>query len=214
MPRWELITGWVLRAGMLATAVAHAVLGDIAGAVICMIALAVAVTPTIIARTTSLAFPFEVELVVLWLAAAHLSLGRLLNLYDRVPWFDKVLHFSDSLLIGFVAFLTVYIAHYIRNEKPHPWIDGIAIFLATLGLGAFWEIIEFAEDQLLGTRTQGSPNMSAIVDTMWDLIIDGAGGVIAAIIGPWFMHHSRRSRDRVKQFAAAVKSRGSTRKVA
>jgi len=204
MPRWELITGWILRAGMLATAVIHAVIGDWAGAVICLIALAVAVTPTILARTTSFAFPFEVELVVLWLAAAHLSLGRLLDLYERVPIFDKVLHFSDSLLIGFVAFLTVYIAHYIRNEKPHPWIDGIAILLATLGLGAFWEIIEFAEDQLLGAHTQGSPDMSPIVDTMWDLIVDGAGGVIAAVIGPWFMHHSRRSRERVRQFAKHV----------
>lgn len=214
MPRWELITGWVLRAGMLATAVIHAVLGDWAGAAICLIALGVAVTPTIVARTTSLAFPFEVELVVLWLAAAHLSLGRLLDLYERVPWFDKVLHFSDSLLIGFVAFLTVYVAHYIRNEKPHRWIDGIAILLATLGLGAFWEIIEFLEDQYLGAHAQGSPTMSPIADTMWDLIADGTGGVIAAIIGPRFMHHSRRSRERVKQFAAAVKDRRGDRKEA
>ncbi len=206
MPRWELVTGWLLRVGILATAVAHAALGDWAAAAICVLALALAVTPTIIARTTSFAWPFEVELVLLWLAVAHLTLGRMLGLYTRIAWFDKGLHLGDSTLIGFVAFLAVYVAHYIRHERPHPWIDGVAILLATLGLGAFWEIIEFIEDQF-GAHTQGSPNLSPITDTMLDLIADGVGGIIAAIVGPLFMHHSRRSRARVAQFAERVDHR-------
>ncbi|HSN24806.1 MAG TPA: hypothetical protein VLT45_00935 [Kofleriaceae bacterium] len=109
MPRWELVTGWVLRVGILATAIAHAALGDWAAAAICVLALALAVTPTIIARTTSFAWPFEVELVGLY--------------------------------------------------------------------------------------------------TMLDLIADGIGGIIAAIVGPLFMHRSRRSRARVAQFAERVDPR-------
>jgi hypothetical protein len=92
----------------------------------------------------------------------------------------------------------------MRREKPHPRLDGIAILLFTLGLGAFWEIIEFIEDHYFGMHTQGSPTMLPLPDTMWDLISDGAGGVIAAVLGPIFMHHSRRSRKRVADFAARV----------
>jgi hypothetical protein len=206
VPRWELVTGWILRVAILATAGIYIALGQLAAGLFCVLALALAMTPTIVARTATFTWPFEVELVLLWLLAAHLTLGRMLGLYNRVGWFDKVLHLGDSALIGFVAFLAVYVAHYMRHERPHPWVDRIAIVIATLGLGALWEIIEFAEDQLLGMHTQGSPQMSPLVDTMWDLILDGIGGVIAGVLGPWFMHHSKRSRRRVQEFARRVEA--------
>ena len=221
MPRWELVTTWCLRVALLATAVIYIVRQDWAIGIFCVVALAIAVTPTVAARSASFAWPVEVEILLLWLATAHITLGELFNLYSDVGWFDKALHFSDSLLIGFTAFLAVYVAHYMRHEKAHPWLDGAAILLVTLGLGAFWEIIEFIEDHYFGMHTQGSPMMAPLPDTMWDLISDGAGGVIAAILGPVFMHHSRRSRRRVADFAKraegvsqrrAARHRGVTRR--
>ena len=205
MPRWEIVTGWILRIAILGTAGVYVALGDWAPAIFCIIALGLAVTPTIVARTASFTWPFEVELVLLWLLVAHLTLGRLLGLYARIAYFDKALHFTDSALIGFVAFLAVYLAHYVRHERPHPWIDRIAIVIATLGLGALWEIVEFIEDHF-GMHAQGSPTLGPLADTMWDLIADGIGGIIAGAIGPWFMHHSRRSRRRVQQFAERVEA--------
>ena len=148
-------------------------------------------------------WPFEIELVLLWLVLVHLTFGNLLGLYTRIAWFDKVLHLTDSALLGFIAFLAVYVAHYLRHERAHPWLDRVAIVLATLGLGALWEIVEFIEDHF-GMHAQGSPTLSPLADTMWDLIADGVGGVIAGALGPWFMHHSRRSRERVAQFARRV----------
>lgn len=207
MPRWELVTSWILRLAMLATAIVYVVIGDWAVAVFCVIALALTVTPSIVARTAKFTWPIEVELVLLWLLTAHLMLGRMFGLYTSIEWFDKALHFSDSALLGFMAFFAVYVSHYLRHERPHPWIDGIAILLATLGLGAFWEIVEFCEDQLLGMHAQGSPTLAPLPDTMWDLIADGVGGIIAGVLGPVFMHHSRRSRERVAEFVRRVEQR-------
>jgi aminoglycoside phosphotransferase family enzyme len=45
---------------------------------------------------------------------------------------------------------------------------------------------------------------------LWDLILDGLGGVLAAILGALYMHHSKRSRQRVAQFAAHADARGLT----
>ncbi|HEX5061208.1 MAG TPA: hypothetical protein VFV99_17700 [Kofleriaceae bacterium] len=204
IPRWELITVWVLRIALLATCIALFAEQEWATAVTCFVAIALVVTPTIISRTGHFIWPIEVELALLVLVTAHMSLGYLFGLYLRVDVFDKVLHLVDSLLIGFVAFLAVYLAHFIRGDRSHHWLDAIFIFLITLGLGALWEICEFASDQLFGTYAQGSPTMPPLLDTMWDLILDGTGGVLAAVLGPIYMKHSRRSRVRVRTFAERV----------
>lgn len=192
---------WCLRAAVLVTGAVFIsrdqwILGGF-----CAIAVLVAIIPTFAVRTPNLTWPVEVEVALLWLLMCHLVPGILFDLYNRIVWFDKVLHLGDSVVIGFVAFMAVYAAHVLRDGRRHPVLDGVAILIATLGLGALWEIGEFAADQLFGRHTQGSPTMSPLVDTMWDLILDGTGGVIAAIFGTLYIHGSRRSRLRTAQFA-------------
>jgi hypothetical protein len=201
MARWEIIAIWCLRAAVLVTGAIFAVGGEWIMGAFCAIAVLFAITPTVVVRTPNLTWPLEVEVALLWLLMCHLLLGILIDLYDRVAWFDKVLHLGDSVVIGFVAFMAVYAAHVVRHGRRRPVLDGIAILIATLGLGALWEIGEFAADQLFGRHTQGSPTMSPLIDTMFDLILDGSGGVIAAILGTLYIHRSRRSRQRVARFA-------------
>jgi hypothetical protein len=43
-------------------------------------------------RTPHLTWPVEVEVALLWLLMCHLVLGILFDLYNRIVWFDKVLH--------------------------------------------------------------------------------------------------------------------------
>jgi hypothetical protein len=202
MMRWEIAMIWCLRAAILVTGAVFIAQGEWIMGGFCAIAIVVAIIPTLAVRTPNLTWPVEVEVALLWLLMCHLVLGNLFNLYDRLVWFDKVLHLGDSIVIGFVAFMAVYAAHVLRDGRRHPVLDGVAILIATLGLGALWEIGEFAADQLLGRHTQGSPIMSPLVDTMWDLILDGSGGVIAAVLGALYIHRSRRSRLRTAQFAA------------
>ena len=46
--------------------------------------------------------------IAAWLAVSDMSLGRLAGLYAGTVWFDKVLHFGNSLIVGLLAFLIVY----------------------------------------------------------------------------------------------------------
>jgi hypothetical protein len=206
MTRWEVLVIWWLRAAVLVTGVVFLERGEWIMGAFCAIAVGVSIVPTLVVRTPNLTWPVEVEVALLWLLMCHLMLGILLDLYNRIVWFDKVLHLGDSVVIGFVAFMAVYAAHVVRGGRRHPVLDGVAILIATLGLGALWEIGEFAADQLFGRHTQGSPTMSPLVDTMWDLILDGSGGVIAAILGALYIHRSRRSRERCAHFAAHLAS--------
>jgi hypothetical protein len=202
MKRWEIVMIWSLRAAILVTGAVFITRGQWIMGGFCAIAVVVAIIPTLAVRTPNLTWPVEVEVALLWLLMSHLVLGNLFDLYDRIVWFDKVLHLGNSVVIGFVAFMAVYAAHVLRQGRRHPVLDGVAILIATLGLGALWEIGEFAADQLFGGHAQGSPTMPPLVDTMWDLILDGTGGVIAAVLGTLYIHCSRRSRLRCEQFSA------------
>ena len=203
MARSEIIAIWFLRAVVLGTSVMIIGRGEWVFGMFCVLAVVLSLVPTLAAHSAKAAWPPELELLLLWFLLMHVTFGNLLDLYTHLAWFDKALHLGDSAMIGFVAFLAVYVGHFLRHERAHPWLDGFAILLATLGLGAMWEITEYAYDHLFGSGSQGSPTLSPIDDTMWDLILDGVGGVIAAIAGPIYMHHSKRSRARVAQFAEA-----------
>lgn len=205
--RRELALIWILRVVAIATAVGHLLGGDPIYGAYTVVAVAIALVPAVLARTTRATWPVEVELVYLWFLISDMTLGQLAGLYLHLSWYDKALHFGNAILIGIVAFFGVYVSHYVARFPRRPWLDGIAILLATLGLGALWEIGEYGVDTLFGYTSQGSPVQGAIDDTMWDLILDGLGGMVGAVLGPLYMHGSQRSRQRLLAVGELIEDR-------
>jgi len=202
-----LLIRMIPRAAILATAIAQIVTGDPYYGAFCLIALGITLIPCLLTHRLDTGVPLGLELALLWLMVTDMTLGNWLGLYARIPWYDKALHLSSSTLIGVIGFLVVYVLHLTGRIRFHPWIDGLAILLVTVGVGAVWEIGEYAVDQLLGRATQGAPGWSALDDTMVDLMLDAFGGVIGAIAGSWYMHTSQRSRERVELFARHLAQR-------
>jgi hypothetical protein len=202
MPRWEIIVIWCLRAVVLVTGAIFVHRGEWILGGFCVIAVLVAITPTVIVRTPNLTWPFEVEVALLGLLLVNLTLSGVVQLHTHIVW----VLLGSSVVVGFVAFMTVYAAHVVRHHRPHPVLDGVAILLATLGLGALWAIGEFAVEQLSGRHGDGA-TLSPLVHKMWDLILDGFGGAIAAILGPLYIHRSKRCQQRTAQFAAHLDAR-------
>lgn len=60
-----------------------------------------------------------------------------------------------------------------------PRFVALFAFMFAVGMGALWEIFEFAMDQLFGMNMQ----KSGLIDTMWDLIVDTAGALVIALLG-------------------------------
>ena len=196
-----------LRIVILLTAVGSMVRGSVLYGLFCLLALGLTLVPAIIARSAQARMPFELELVLLGLMVGDMTLGNLLGLYVRVPWYDKALHLGSSTLIGLIGFLSVYVLRATGRTALRPWLDGLLIFLVTLGVGALWEIAEYAVDHLLGRATQTSPGMGPLDDTMIDLVVDGIGGMVAAVLGPLYMRHSARSRQRARELVAMISRR-------
>ena len=111
--------------------------------------------------------------------------------YVRFWWWDIVLHTGSGFLLGVLGFLLVY----VLNEKEdielnlEPKFIAFFAFLFAMGMGAIWEIFEFAMDQLFGMNMQ----KSGLVDTMWDFIVDGIGALIISILGWGYLNTSDRN---------------------
>lgn len=201
---WEIRLAWLLRSLILATAAFHLYQGALLYTLLCLAALTLMVAPPLLARTSRLNIPVEIELFVLWWLVTDMTLGRVLDLYEAVPLYDKLIHFGNSGLLALLSFLAIYTLRMTCRIQTGFFLNVSGIFLLTLGAGALWEILEFASDALFGQGAQGSPLMAPLEDTMWDLIVDGLGGLIGGLIGGWYMRVSRRSAARWKSFMAVV----------
>lgn len=98
----------------------------------------------------------------------HSALGQFMNFYEKVPFWDKCLHFYGSFVI-------TYFFYQILTKKSRFWDEfpGAVLMAFLLGVfsGVLWEIAEFITDEILpGYNTQ-----KGLDDTMLDLILDLLG---------------------------------------
>jgi hypothetical protein len=203
---WEIGLAWLLRALILATGAFHLLEGAVLYGLLCFGALALILAPSLLARSSRLTIPVEIELFVLWWLVTDMTLGRLLDLYETLPFYDKVIHFGNSGLLAIVSFLAIYALRMTCRIRTGFVVNLTAIFLLTLGAGALWEIVEFGVDAALGAGAQGSPVMAPLDDTMWDLILDGLGGLLGGLFGALYMRRSKRSLARWNRFAERIGS--------
>jgi hypothetical protein len=199
-PLWEIRLAWFLRALILATAAIHLYQGEVLYTLLCLVALLLMVAPPLLAHSSRMNIPVEIELFVLWWLVTDMTLGRVLDLYEAVPLYDKLIHFGNSGLLAMVSFLAIYTLRMTCRIQTGFVLNVTGIFLLTLGAGALWEILEFGADAFFDQGAQGSPLMAPLDDTMWDLIVDGLGGLLGGFLGAWYMRKSRRSLARWRSF--------------
>jgi hypothetical protein len=204
VPVLAVVWARLFRLLIVGTAAAHVARGEYLYALLCIAVIALLVAPPLLARSSRANMPVELELLALWGAVGDMTLGRLAGLYGGTVWFDKLLHFGNSVLIGLVAFLVVYALRFTGRLRTSPGVDALVILLLSLGIGGLWEIAEYVTDLIFREGAQGSPGMTPLDDTMWDLILDGGGGLLGALLGSPYMRWSRRSACRIQAFAELV----------
>lgn len=202
----EVLVAWALRGLIVAGAVVHVLEGEVLYSLMCGAALALVVLPPLLARSSRLNVPVELEVILLWWLVADMVLGRAFHLYETSLWYDKALHLGNSALVGYIAFLFVYALHLTGRLRTSWKLDGVIIVVTALGVGALWEIVEYFADLAFARGAQGSPLQRPLDDTMWDLVLDGAGGAIGAVLGAAYIRFSRRSRCRAAAYSELLGS--------
>ena len=165
----------LLRLTFLFGAVFFAASGDVKG----VGNLLVASVAVLVARAIDLPRVYDLCFVV---AMCFTGWGEALGLYDAIPWYDNLVHFVVPLLgapVVYIALARLDVVPDPRDETHARHYVGMFIVTLALGLaiGAIWEIVEWSSDGTLGSNLSLGND-----DTVGDLIADGSGSVIGALL--------------------------------
>ncbi len=139
--------------------------------------------PSIITRNYKIVLPIEFELTVTLFIYASMFLGEIKGYYTKFLWWDLILHAGSGLISGFLGFLIVYVLYSRKKIIMSPVFIALFSFCFALALGTVWEMFEFIMDSFLGFNMQ----KTGLVDTMWDLIVDSCGAIIASVTGYFYV---------------------------
>jgi uncharacterized membrane protein YjdF len=165
--------------------------------------MAVILAPALL-RRLSVEIPSEVALAAVLFVFATLFLGEVRDWYERFWWWDAALHTTSGLLLGLLGFIIVYMLNEDKAVDLHmrPAFVALFAFFFAVGLGAIWEVFEFAMDEWAGTTMQPptASDPSGLTDTMQDLIVDTIG---AGVVSLWGWRYLKRPhRQRIDSWAA------------
>lgn len=144
--------------------------------------------PSILAKRFGVYLPARLEITITLFIFAAQVLGEMNGFYDRIPWWDTMLHTTSGVILGLVGFLFVYLLNEKgdKNVNLSPIFVVVFAFCFAITMGVFWEFFEYGADRLLGYNMQKfrMPGQDGLVDTMEDLIVDTLGAIMACI-GGW-----------------------------
>ncbi|NPE26861.1 hypothetical protein HNV12_02570 [Methanococcoides sp. SA1] len=135
--------------------------------------------PSLFEKRYRIDIPVEFEILVVVFVYASLFLGEVGNFYLRFWWWDILLHGISAVGFGFVGFMILFILYKRGKVQARPMWIAIFSFCFAVAIGAVWEIFEFGMDSVFGMNMQ----KSGLVDTMWDLVVNGTGALLASTIG-------------------------------
>jgi hypothetical protein len=139
--------------------------------------------------------------LIFMIAALINAGGWAWDLYNKPGPYDEIAHFftvfAITLAFGFLLYHELMESFYDR-----PILFVLTIASLGLALGALWETIEWLSDFVIPKQI-----VSDLVDTETDLILDGLGALLAALLNLRGLNeiHTRASAPSRKAATAAAK---------
>lgn len=156
-----------------------AIVGNWEATGINVVALGLTFAPDFAEHKYKIKLPIDYVFVLVAFIYMSMFLGSVYEAYERIFWWDVMLHITSGIVLSFAAYLILYIMHMNKRLMTTPFLIALLTFSFGLAFGAVWEIFEFTMDSVFATNMQ----RNGLDDTMWDLIVDGAGALLVALIG-------------------------------
>lgn len=147
--------------------------------------------PSVLEKRFGVYLPNTLQIVITLFIFSAQVLGEMNGFYDKIPWWDTMLHATSGTILGLLGFMYVY----LLNEKGDANVNLSPIFVVifafcfAITMGVFWEFFEYGADRLFGYNMQKfrMPGQDGLVDTMQDLIVDAIGALFTCILGWIYM---------------------------
>lgn len=177
----QVIWALLLLSGLIALALARWPLAFVSFAT-----LGLSFLPPLLAARWSLTLPLPFLLFTTLFLFASIFLGEAFDFYERLWWWDLVLHGFSAVAFGLSGFLFVFMLFEGDRFAAPPSAIAFITFCLAITVGVSWEVFEYAMDSAFGLHMQ----KSGLDDTMEDLIVDAIGGFIAAVTGYFYLVHN------------------------
>lgn len=151
------------------------------------VTLCATILPLFFAERFGFRLPVRFSAAIVTFIFATLFLGEVFDFYERFWWWDVILHGGSAIGFGLIGTLLVLMMFEGDRYAAPPIAIAFFSFTFAMAIGAVWEILEFAMDQIFGLNMQ----KSGLVDTMYDLIVDMIGATIGATAGLFYLINRR-----------------------
>ncbi len=211
VPNWEKKISIALEIFIGVSGVYQTFLGDTTNGLLILVCFGLIVFPKFFTRNKIKQIPIEIEIFLFLMVLLQYVLGGVHDLYNKIPYYDKLVHFMLPLFVGTIGFLIAYTMYATNRLKASGLSIVIIVSLLSLGVGALWEIFEYSSDTFIYPfvknwhHFQGNAQQSANADTMTDLIDDFLGGIFGSVLGLMFIRHTNKN-GRLGEFVQELES--------
>ena len=154
---------------------------------ISLFVLVLSFTPTIVSKSYKINLPIEIDLTMTLLLYLHFVLGEYSHFYIKFAWWDILLHWGNSIILGLIGFIFAYALLITSKMETKPILASIFALSFSVFIGVLWEIFEFFMDYFFGFTMQ----KSGLVDTMTDLMVDVGGALAVSVAGFFYMRKKK-----------------------
>ena len=164
---------------------------DVYGFLICISIIPVMLIPFLLKKFFYLKISNQVEtLYLIFVFFAHF-LGSIVNFYDLIPGYDKIMHFISGMLSTFIGLLLlIKLKQYKKINVVFTIIFMIAV---TLSIATLWEFYEFISDYIFSKDAQNVIT-TGVSDTMWDMLMAFLGAIV---ISSQYWHEVKRKKESI-----------------
>lgn len=164
---------------------------DVYGFLICISIIPVMLIPFLLKKFFYLKISNQVEtMYLIFVFFAHF-LGSIVNFYDLIPGYDKIMHFISGMLSTFIGLLLlIKLKQYKKINVVFTIIFMIAV---TLSIATLWEFYEFISDYIFSKDAQNVIT-TGVSDTMWDMLMAFLGAIV---ISSQYWHEVKRKKESI-----------------
>ena len=153
--------------------------GDIYEILISLSIIPVMLVPFIVRKLFKLNLTPTLECIYLVFTFFAHFLGSILNFYDTVNHYDKLIHFSSGIAVSFLALYLLI--NFKKYNSKKVLFNVLFIISFVLMIAAFWEFFEYSVDIVFKKDAQKVLE-TGVDDTMGDMIAAFVGAILFNII--------------------------------
>ena len=155
--------------------------------------------PFMLKKAFKYEMPWMLSAVIILFGFTTFMLGDALDFYGKFYWWSILHHAVSGIMMSIVAFWLIEVS--LNEHSKYVYSSKIFLFVFVLmfpvGMGAFWEILEYVIDCVLGSNSQqflasatgfiaSSDEIplvghEALYDTMLDMILNFIGSLAVAV---------------------------------